>query len=50
MSVIEYELVIGTDEDEVRLELPHYRVCKYEAVSNTMAAATELERCIRHKA
>jgi hypothetical protein len=50
MPAIDYKLVIGFDENEVRLELPHYRVCKYEAVSNTLAVATELKRCIRRKA
>lgn len=43
MSLITYELIIDTDEDDRRLDLMHYNVRKFGTVSNTVAAATKLE-------
>lgn len=43
MSLITYELIIDTDEDDRRLDLMHYNVRKFGTVSNTIAAATKLE-------
>ena len=44
---VDYELIIDTDEDDGRLELLHRNVRKYGTISNTVAAATVLERVIR---
>ncbi len=43
MSSITYDLVVDTDEDDRRLDLLHQNVRKYGTISNTVAAATNLE-------
>jgi uncharacterized OsmC-like protein len=42
MVSVDYELIIETDETDRRLELLHKNVRKYGTISNTVAAATEL--------
>ena len=49
MVSIDYELIIDTDESEHRLDLLHRNVRKYGTISNTIAAATELDGIIRRK-
>lgn len=44
---VRYELIVDTDENEQRLALLHTNVRKYGTVSNTVAAATELDGSIR---
>lgn len=39
---IDYELIVDTDEDDRRLELLHTHVREHGAISNTVAAATQL--------
>ncbi len=46
MIVINYELIVDTDEDDRRLELLHTNVRKYGTISNTVARATKLEGTI----
>jgi uncharacterized OsmC-like protein len=43
MSLITYDLIVDTDEDDRRLDLLHQNVRKYGTISNTVAAATKLE-------
>ena len=47
MIRIDYEIIVETDETDQRLELLHRNIRKYGAVSNTIAAATELNGVIR---
>ena len=42
MKSIDYEIVVDTDEDDRRLELLHTNIRKYGTISNTVAAAVEL--------
>lgn len=44
---VRYELIVDTDESDQRLTLLHTNVRKYGTVSNTVAAATELDGNIR---
>lgn len=44
---VRYELIVDTDESDQRLTLLHTNVRKYGTVSNTVAAATELNGSIR---
>ena len=43
MSLITYDLIVDTDEDDRRLDLLHQNVRKYGTISNTVAAATKLD-------
>lgn len=43
MVTVDYELIVDTDESDHRLELLHKNVRKFGTVSNTIAAATQLE-------
>lgn len=47
MLRIEYELVVDTAEADRRLALLHENVKKFGTVYNTLAAACELDGCIR---
>ena len=47
MISVDYELIVDTDEDDRRLELLHYNVRKFGTITNTLAAATQLEGVIR---
>jgi len=47
MISVDYELIVDTDEDDRRLELLHYNVRKFGTITNTVAAATQLEGVIR---
>ena len=49
MIRIDYEIIVETDETDQRLELLHKNIRKYGTVSNTIAAATELNGVIRRK-
>ena len=49
MTLIEYELIIDTQESDLRLDLLHKNVRKYGTISNTVAEATRLEGTIRRK-
>lgn len=44
---VRYELIVDTDESDQRLALLHTNVRKYGTISNTVAAATELDGSIR---
>lgn len=44
---IDYELLVGTEESEQRLELLHKNVRKYGTISNTIALAARLDGVIR---
>ncbi|EHK55555.1 OsmC family protein [Allomesorhizobium alhagi] len=50
MVSIDYVLTVDTDESDQRLELLHRNVRKYGTISNTVAAATELNGIIRRQA
>ena len=50
MLSITYELVVDTDETDQRLDLLHKNVRRYGTISNTVAAALELEGTIGRKA
>jgi uncharacterized OsmC-like protein len=50
MISIDYVLTVDTDESDQRLELLHRNVRKYGTISNTVAAATELNGIIRRQA
>jgi len=50
MVSIDYVLTVETDESDQRLELLHRNVRKYGTISNTVAAATELNGVIRRQA
>lgn len=47
MIRIDYEIIVDTDDSDQRLELLHKNIRKYGTVSNTIAAATELQGTIR---
>ncbi|MDX2275470.1 MAG: OsmC family protein [Hyphomonadaceae bacterium] len=47
MIRIDYEIIVDTPETDQRLELLHKNIRKYGTVSNTIAAATELNGVIR---
>lgn len=49
MISIDYELIVDTDENDQRLELLHKNVRKYGTISNTIAAAVELNGTIRRR-
>jgi uncharacterized OsmC-like protein len=49
MVSIDYELIVDTDETDLRLELLHTNVRKYGTISNTVADATKLEGIIRRR-
>lgn len=49
MTSIDYELIVDTDENDHRLDLLHVNVRKYGTISNTVAAATQLQGLIRRK-
>ncbi|MEP6827828.1 MAG: OsmC family protein [Aestuariivirga sp.] len=49
MVLIEYELIVDTDENDQRLDLLHKNVRKYGTISNTVAESTKLEGLIRRK-
>lgn len=49
MLSVTYDLVIDTDEPDARLDLLHKNVRKYGTVSNTVAAALDLQGTIRRK-
>jgi uncharacterized OsmC-like protein len=49
MVSIDYVLTVDTDESDQRLELLHRNVRKYGTISNTVAAATELNGVIRRQ-
>ena len=44
---IDYEIIVDTTETDQRLELLHKNIRKYGTVSNTIAAAAELNGVIR---
>ena len=46
---IDYELIVDTDENDMRLELLHKNVRKYGTISNTIAEATKLDGIVRRK-
>jgi uncharacterized OsmC-like protein len=46
---VTYELIVDTDESDQRLALLHTNVRKYGTVSNTVAAATELDGSVRRR-
>lgn len=46
---VEYDLVVDTDENDHRLELLHTNIRKYGTISNTVAAAIELQGKIRRR-
>ncbi|MGF7159878.1 putative OsmC-like protein [Rhodoligotrophos appendicifer] len=50
MLCIDYVLTVDTRESDQRLELLHKNVRKYGTISNTVAAATELNGTIRRQA
>ena len=49
MVLVNYELIVDTDETDQRLELLHTNVRKYGTISNTVAVATNLEGKIKRK-
>ncbi len=46
---IDYELIVDTDETDMRLELLHKNVRKYGTISNTISEATKLDGIVRRK-
>ena len=50
MVRIDYEIVVGIDESDQRLDLLHRNLRKYGTISNTLEEATELVGTIRRKA
>jgi uncharacterized OsmC-like protein len=50
MISIDYELIVDTDENDHRLELPHTNVRRFGTISNTVAEAAKLEGIIRRRA
>jgi uncharacterized OsmC-like protein len=50
MISIDYVLTVKTHETDQRLELLHKNIRKYGTISNTVAAATELNGIIRRQA
>lgn len=49
MELIEYEIVVDSDETDQRLELLHENVKKYGTVFNTVAPGTVLRGILRRK-
>lgn len=49
MISIDYELIVDTDENDHRLELPHTNVRRFGTISNTVAEAAKLEGIIRRR-
>jgi len=49
MLSVTYDLVIDTDEPDARLDLLHKNVRKYGTISNTAAAALDLQGTMRRK-
>ena len=49
MVSVDYELIVDTDETDLRLELLHTNVRKYGTISNTVATAMKLEGVIRRR-
>ena len=49
MISVDYELIVDTNETDLRLELLHTNVRKYGTISNTVAEATKLEGVIRRR-
>lgn len=49
MLSVAYELVIDTEEPQARLDLLHKNVRKYGTISNTAAAALDLQGTIRRR-
>lgn len=47
MIRIDYEIIVDTPESDQRIDLLHKNIRKYGTVSNTIAAATELNGVIR---
>lgn len=47
IKAIDYVIIVGTSEDDRRLELLRTNVRKYGTISNTVAKATKLEGTIR---
>lgn len=47
MISIDYEIIVDTPESDQRIDLLHKNIRKYGTVSNTIAAATELNGVIR---
>lgn len=47
--LVEYEIIVDSDEDDHRLDLLHSNVRKYGTISNTVAEATELTGTLRRK-
>jgi len=47
MIRVDYEIIVDTTETDQRLELLHKNIRKYGTVSNTIAAAAELNGVIR---
>ncbi|MBY0568830.1 MAG: OsmC family protein [Hyphomonadaceae bacterium] len=47
MIRIDYEIIVETPESDQRIDLLHKNIRKYGTVSNTIAAATELNGVIR---
>lgn len=47
MVSIDYEIIVDTPESDQRIDLLHKNIRKYGTVSNTVAAATELNGVIR---
>ena len=47
MALIEYELIVATDETDQRLELLHTNVQKYGTIFNTIAKATTIRGSIK---
>lgn len=50
MIRIDYEIIVDAPETDQRLDLLHKNIRKYGTVSNTIAAATELNGVIRRAA
>jgi uncharacterized OsmC-like protein len=49
MTSIDYELIVDTDEDNVRLNLLHLNVKRYGTIFNTVAAGTALNGIIKRR-
>lgn len=49
MELIEYEIIVDTDETDRRLELLHDNVRKYGTVFNTVAPGTDLKGVMRRR-
>lgn len=47
MASIAYEVVVGTQESDRRLELLHENIQKFGTIYNTLAASTELSGTLR---